>query len=110
MKILHLHLMFKYYDMIDKGDKREEYRSLEWLQRTCGMRKLCKEMKRYCTRYCYLPDEYTHVCFWRGYSKEKMLWEIDRMVIAKGRPEWGASRNDCLIIVFHERVVKDMTK
>lgn len=73
MKILHLHLCFKWYDMIEAGIKTEEYR-----------RKCPYWDKR-------LTDDLTHVRFYRGYTKKSMLWEIKWIQsYAQGNPEWGA--------------------
>lgn len=103
MKILHLHLMFRYYDQIKFDNKREEYRNFGWLPRTCQISDTCLLKGIVCNKDCYFPDDYTHVCFWRGYTSERMYWKIDEIKIDVGRPEWGASGGSCLVIKFHER-------
>lgn len=86
MKILDLVLMYKWYDLIDKGRKREEYRTIKeyWQKRLEG-------------------THYTHVRFRRGYTSTTMLWKIDIISIGVGFPSWGAPSEACYIISFHER-------
>jgi len=59
----HLILMYRYYDLIDKGFKRIEYRDLTpyWLKRIRG--------KQYVT-------------FHRGYTNKTMTFKIDKLVFS----------------------------
>lgn len=105
MKVLHLHNNWKWYDKIDQGEKLEEYRDLKWLVTVCkygfqGMtrREFTPEFRQ------RVPTDYTHVCIWKGYTKENMLFTIDKITIGIGNPEWGAPDYDVLIIKLKERV------
>lgn len=70
--ILDLILCHKWYDMIESGQKTEEYRELsDYWQRRLG-------------KYTY-----NFVRFHRGYTTRTMLFEF-RLKQGIGRPEWGA--------------------
>lgn len=92
MKILDLVLKGCWYDMIAKGEKREEYR----------------EIKPYWENRLTIKD-FTHVRFRRGYTNTTMLFRIDSITIGKGNPQWGAPEDkEVFIIKFsrHEREIK----
>lgn len=83
MKILHLTLKKKWFDMIESGEKKEEYREIKdyWKSRLC----------------CGFPSLYSEidfdvVSFRNGYTKDapviNLKWE--GMDVREGRPEWGA--------------------
>lgn len=80
---LHLVLKAKWYDLIKRGIKKEEYRELTeyWARRllffpyTIG-----RSMHR----------NFISVCFHNGYTNEKMCYEFNGIEIREGRPEWGA--------------------
>ena len=94
MKVLDLVLKHKWYDMIDVGDKREEYREYKdyWYNRLID-----KEALR--------AKPYTHVRFRRGYTKKTMLFKIDSITIGGGLPRWGApTGRDVFIIKLGERM------
>ncbi len=76
MRILHLTLKKKWFDMIASGEKKEEYRDLTsyWAIRLRG-------------------KEFDAVSFRNGYAKDapKMLVEIEFMLdCCYGFPHWGA--------------------
>lgn len=73
MKILDLPLKKEWYDMIESGEKREEYRAITpyWQKRLSG-------------------KEYTHVRFRYGYTKRTMLFAINSVITGRGKPKWGA--------------------
>lgn len=112
MKILHLILKGKWYDMIASGEKTEEYREVKpyWEKRLLDysaikanyqrlvMRKFlfgsaCRDV---CAEY---PRGYTHVCFHRGYTSTATTFEIESIAIGKGRPEWGAPEDKEVFII-----------
>lgn len=75
---LYLSLKKKWFDLIQSGEKKEEYREITpyWEKR---IRK----------------KKFTHVHFTLGYPKKTdssrhMIKEIKEIVIYRGRPEWGA--------------------
>ena len=103
MKILDLPLKKKWYEMIESGEKREEYREIKpyWSKRFVGL-----DAPLISHRY-YLPQHanvkgYTHVRFRYGYTKRTMLFKIDSIIIGRGNPYWGAPTDkDVFIIEFH---------
>ena len=94
MKILDLVLKHKWYDMIDVGDKPEEYREDNdyWNNRLIDKETL-------------LVKPFTHVRFHRGYTSTTMLWTITDISLGRGKTEWGAPENkDVFIIKLGERL------
>lgn len=117
MKILHLTLKKKWFDMTESGVKKEEYREIKpyWIKRLC---KPMKEMeadvwrefvedlmnqddltKRRHRDYNDLFDffqvrhpDYTHALLKNGYSQKapQILRQIYGYFIGEGKPEWGA--------------------
>ena len=87
MKTLYLPLKKEWYEMIERGVKTEEYREIKtyW-----NIRLIYKGL--------------THVKFSYGYTKRTMIFEIERITIGKGNPEWGAPKEDCYIIKLGERI------
>ena len=51
---------------------------------------------------CY--SEYTHVKFSYGYTKRTMIFELEKITIGKGNPEWGAPNEDVFIIHLGKRI------
>lgn len=99
MITLKLVLKKKWYDLIDKGIKREEYR----------------EIKDYYTKRLFLKDtepkvsKFGYVTFYLGYKKKEirpqMTFRIKLICVGKGRPEWGAEEGKLYyIIVLGERI------
>lgn len=97
IKILDLPLKKKWYNMIESGEKREEYREIKpyWQER----------LALYDNRDKLIgtnPCGYTHVRFRYGNTKRAMLYQIDYMIIGRGNPNWGAPKDkDVFIIKFH---------
>lgn len=124
MKVLDLVLKGKWYDLIDVGNKREEYREIKpyWYIRLFQRTKKYARMGRISNEdaeYACSPDvrvilkegfldcelkPYTHVRFRRGYTSISMLWEMKNITIGKGKPEWGATDKEVFIIRLGERV------
>ena len=110
MKILHLPLKAKWYDMIDRGEKPEDYREIKpyWEKRLVDYKALKANyqaiaLKRYMlgigTDVCKaFPRGYTHVLFRRGYTKRTMLFGLDEIKIGIGNPDWGAPKEPVFII------------
>ena len=78
MKILHLTLKKKWFDMIASGEKNEEYREI-----------------KYYWDVRLLNRDYDAVSFRNGYGKKspKMIIELEHIRTGWGLPEWGAPRN-----------------
>ncbi len=122
MKILHLPLKKEWYEMIESGEKKEEYREIKsyWAKRLCHCMRDCSNghwSKPECIYTCkaihgHLNFEYggkrlapfTHVKFSYGYTKRTMTFEIKEIVIGKGNPNWGALDNEVFIIKLGNRI------
>lgn len=91
IKILDLVLKRKWYDMIESGEKTEEYRDITgyWFSR--------------------INDRLTHVRFRRGYTKTAMIFEIKRISTGFGKVEWGAPKLHNVYIIKLGKMVKKMT-
>lgn len=110
MKILDLPLKAKWYEMIESGNKKEEYREIKkyWIGRLakCGGRNSYEKTGFYCKKgICFScitrgngfhPKEYTHVRFRFGYTKRTMLFELESITIGVGNTNWGAPDNECV--------------
>lgn len=111
MKILDLPLKKEWYDMIESGEKREEYRVIKpyWCKRLARCDKdLCwmRDPDGQCPFRKHIKDinrlDYTHVRFRYGYTQRAMLYKIDEITIGRGNPNWGAPKDkDVFIIKFH---------
>lgn len=119
MKILDLPLKKKWYEMIESGIKREEYREIKpfWLKRLFRVIDIhhthyenvdsdCAEF--YANNIDLLKEDFnlggfqikdfTHVRFRYGYTKRTMTYEIRNISIGVGNPKWGAP--DCKVIII----------
>lgn len=114
MRILHLHLKAQWYDMIERGEKREEYREITsyWVNRlrdkamTCIDKKICRSE---CDLQCWKIDRcgfepFDTVKFSYGYTKRNMLWECNGISIGRGREEWGAPNHETFIIKLGKQI------
>lgn len=89
MKTLHLILKAQWYNMIEQGIKKEEYREDKdyWKKRLC--------------RY-----DYDAVCFHYGYTSRTMTFEIENLRFGTGNPEWGAKEGKrYFVIKLGERLI-----
>jgi len=117
MKILDLHLKAKWYDMIESGEKTEEYREIKpyWLKRLFYGVPVYHEriekvyasfpyeyidfVKSHLRIRCLSAKPYTHIRFHYGYTKRTMLRGIKGLSIGRGKPKWGAPFDrECFII------------
>lgn len=87
MKILHLPLMAKWYEMIESGEKPEEYRKNKpyWQKRL-------------------LSSKYDAVKFRYGYTPRTMTFLIKKIRLGKGKKKWGAGDDEVFIIELGERI------
>lgn len=120
MKILDLPLKAKWYEMIESGNKKEEYREIKkyWIGRLakCGGRNSYEKTGFYCKKaICFScitrgngfhPKEYTHVRFRFGYTKRTMLFELESITIGVGNTNWGAPDNECVFIFKLGKCIK----
>ncbi|MBQ9203459.1 MAG: hypothetical protein IJ155_04365 [Prevotella sp.] len=122
MKVLELPLKKEWYNMIESGEKREEYRDITpyWEKRLLDYKRLkqyvednYKELMAKKNLFPYrttlegadraFPRGYTHVRFRYGYTKRTMLFTIDSITMGfNGKPEWGAPKDKPVFIIkFH---------
>lgn len=134
MKILYFPLEAQYYDMIECGEKSEEYRekTAYWIARLLEWRsiqgslevvdnRITTDIKR--TRVTMAearmivdgsimevsgrvlaPKHYDAACFSYGYTKRRMLWECKGITFGQGRPEWGAPDHETFITKLGRRI------
>ena len=113
--ILHLFNTYKWYDMIERGEKPEEYRDIEvWKGRICrygnakhvGQNKVCTAQCPFFMPMCRVavPTDITHICFHRGYSSTTMLWKVASIAVGHGDRKLGAPEGYVFIIRLKERI------
>lgn len=103
MKTLHLVLKSKWYDMIDRGEKKEEYREIKpyWSKRL--IEDLSEDFFPILHEVFY--ESYDRVCFHRGYTSTTMTFAVESIGQGKGKPEWGAPTDrNVFIIKLGERL------
>ena len=113
VKILHLPLKAKWYEMQERGEKTEEYREITpyWIKRLVDTHRLGEKML--CTvpkvaasliaSGCVQLKPYTHVLFRYGYTQRCFIHRIDSITIGCGNPEWGAPTNRAVFIIRHHK-------
>ena len=127
MKILKLTLKKQWFDMILKGEKKEEYREVKefWVRRLIEIhdemefavfQDLVSEA-RYHTKthsnldemlefYCSSFVEYDAVEFTNGYGKDKpqVTLECKGITIGQGNCKWGAPIEDVFVIKLGKEI------
>ena len=123
MKILHLFLICRWYDMIESGVKTEEYREFTpyWSNRLIAMNGINYWKEAFANNSVnrlaeILPDglprifgwngiiHYDAVCFHRGYTNRTITLEYSGLTTGKGNPEWGAPDKITFIIKLGKRI------
>ena len=101
LKILHLHVDYRWYDMVKSGIKTEEYRINKpyWVNRLTEI-KYGKLLFSYRNGYEPIPfKHYDAVMYYRGYSKERMLLECKGISYDTGNTEWGAPKDEKVFVI-----------
>ena len=90
MKVLHLTLKKKWFDMILSGEKKEEYR----------------EMKPYWRRRL-LNKTFDVICFRNGYQKNapEFTIEVTKLLSGLGNVEWGAPKKEPVYILKLGKII-----
>jgi hypothetical protein len=115
MKILHLTLKKKWFDMIASGEKKEEYREIKsyWGKRLVGSW-LYKASKGIDTNSVFIegciPDfavngfkRFDYIHFANGYNRPRTVnVQCLGIEMGKGKKEWGAPDEDVFIIKLGE--------
>lgn len=117
--ILHLPLKAEWYNLIESGIKKEEYREIKpyWIKRLLEVINTDyteyipidkASIDFYNQNHKYLNiatksksikfKDYNKVKFTYGYTKKSMTFEIINITIGKGKIEWGAM-DDLLFII-----------
>lgn len=98
ISVLDLVLKGKWYDMIEAGIKKEEYRKIKpyWVKR------LIKSY--YHGENDKIPSKYEYVQFRRGYTNIRMLFKLECMTKGVGNPEWGAPNGNVFILKLGEKL------
>ena len=114
-KTLCLPLKKEWYEMIESGVKTEEYREIKpyWNKRFF---KFFPVFWRVLFGACMASNDYSPfyereihpiydmVKFSYGYTKRTMCFELEKITVGKGNPEWGAPNKDVFIIHLGKRV------
>lgn len=106
MKILDLPLKKQWYNMIEIGEKKEEYRERKryWINRLCN-KGITPPTSNNCDGCPFGKcHEYTHVRFRYGYTKRTMLFKLNNICIGVGNPEWGAPEEEVFILKLGEKI------
>ena len=123
MKILYLPLKKQWYEMIESGEKKEEYRLLKpyWEKRLLDYKKLVDyyetHKKELAIKRLFFPHRplienpagafprgYEAVRFSYGYTKRTMTFKCEGITIGYGKPEWGAPNDPVFIIKLGNRL------
>lgn len=120
MKDLFLVLKSEWYDMIESGEKKEEYREIKpyWFQRLFQEKLNPKELAKVCEwlkgdgagmPYMLLgpyPKDFDTITFQKGYSKKnRMTFKFEGIAIDEPKPEWsGGMKGNHFIIKIGERI------
>ena len=98
---LHLVLKSKWYEMIESGEKTEEYRETKkyWLKRILGVSTPSIPVLTLIARKISKQTRYERVCFHRGYTNRTMSFEIKGISVGIGKALWGAPINKEVIII-----------
>lgn len=115
-RVLHLPLRKEWYEMIERGEKREEYRTISpyWMERllkcsrfppTADGRCLDEQCQGCSPANRSRFKEFDTVCFSYGYTLRRMAFECKEITVGQGRSEWGAPEHETFIIRLGERTL-----
>ena len=98
---LHLVLIGKWYDMIESGEKTEEYREMKqnWLKRILGVSTPSLPVLTLIALQISKQSKFERVCFHRGYTNRTMIFEIKGITVGIGKASWGAPIDKEVIII-----------
>ena len=124
VKILHVVVKHKWYEMQACGEKTEEYREITpyWYSRLYRRKKetgYSGPVSKEGLEYCCHPNQrhilraggfidhelkpYTHIGIHDGYTKKMTIFKITGITVGKGRPDWGAPTDRDVFIIMHYR-------
>lgn len=105
MKVLHLTLKKKWFDMVASGEKKEEYRELvdHWNKRLNFGNLSDVSINMY-----FLPKRFDAVTFIHGYqpNSPRTTLEWKGIEIGMGKPEWGAEPGKEYFVIKLGEIIK----
>lgn len=116
MKTLELVLQNKWFDMIECGKKKEEYREIKpyWAKRLVKFCNDCYEpgsCRNYIQRCILLKPEriefvdFDRVRFRRGYTTRTISVKIENIKINYGLTEWGAMAGEKYFVIRLGKII-----
>ena len=102
---IHLVLTFEWYDMIDSGEKREEYREIKDYYKRLFLRNY-EYVKDSNCQWVFLYRNIRSVIFHRGYTSTTMRWHVPYIGVGYGKPIWGAPYHPVFVIGLGKRYVR----
>jgi hypothetical protein len=113
--ILELPLKKEWYNLIESGVKKEEYREIKpfWLKRLftkesikeINVDNVCNNVEELITLYStgkIKLKQFDKVRFRYGYTKKTMTYYVRNITIGKGNKDWGAMDEPVFIISLGE--------
>jgi hypothetical protein len=99
MKVLHLTLKRKWFDLIASGEKKEEYRDIKmyWATRLQNGFPSTYGIDRSAS-----PDwkEYDYIHFTDGYNRPRAInVKFEGVQFGEGKPEWGAEQGKNYFVI-----------
>lgn len=110
MRVLHLTLKKKWFDMIASGEKKEEYRDLKifWANRLCN-KIMCDHLEQHLLNIepNVVFKDFDLVTFRHGYAKDAptITLECEGIEIGHGLMVWGAEQDKKYFIIKLGKVV-----
>ena len=107
MKVLDLVLKHKWYDMIESGEKKEEYREDKeyWIKRLTDFQlSFVPNHFRRGERVAIPHKDFTYVRFHKGYTSTTMLFELQGIEFGFGNSSWGAPDKEVFILKLGSRI------
>ena len=92
--------------MIDRREKREEYREIKDFYKRMLLRnyEYVKDSK---CQWMFLYRNIRSVILHRGYTKTTMRWHVSYIGVGYGKPKWGAPYHPVFIIGLGNRYKRD---
>jgi hypothetical protein len=116
MRVLHLTLKKKWFDLIASGEKKEEYREIKkhWVSRFCDLHDGAMGgdlMDRHSVK-SFTLKEWDFVIFRNGYSGGASLMSVkcEGVEIGYGKPEWGAEEGKEYFVIKLGEITRDSSR
>ena len=98
MRVLHLTLIKKWFDLVESGEKPEEYREMTEYWRKRLIRKECQH------KTAFEPSDFKYfdlVIFTNGYGnhRPKTIRVLKYIEVNSGKVEWGAAKGKIYFVL-----------